>query len=93
MKVCLICIAKFGFNLVDREKIMETDEDLYEHLENFHGLVVVREDETKDEAEKRCDEKGLSADRSRCRCEECKLLRGEENKMTLTGFSAGNYVN
>ena len=95
MRVCKICIAKFGFKLADKEKTFETDEELYEHLENFHGLVVRRtqEGETEEQAKKRCVDKGIVPDRSKCRCEECKLLRGEESKITLTGFSPGNYVN
>ena len=95
MRVCKICMVKFGFKPADKEKTMETDEKLYEHLENFHGLVVIRtqEGETEEQAKKRCDDKGLSSDRSKCRCEECKLLRGEESRITLTGFSPRNYVN
>lgn len=93
MRVCAICVAKFGFKPADKEKTMEMDEELHEHLENFHGLIVMREGETEEQAKKRCAEKGIVADRSECRCEECKLLRGEESKITLTGFSAGKYVN
>lgn len=93
MRVCTICVAKFGFKLADKEKTFETDEELCEHLENFHGQVVIRKGETEEQAKNRCAEKGIVPDRSKCRCEECKLLRGEESKITLTGFSAGNYVN
>ena len=93
MKACKICIAKFGFRLADKEKTFETDEELYEHLENFHGQIVKRKGETEEQAIKRCAEKGIVPDRSKCRCEECKLARGEESKITLTGFSPGNYGN
>ena len=93
MKVCTICMTKFGFKLADKEKTFETDEELAEHLENFHGRRVMRKGETEEQTIKRCADKGIVPDRSKCRCEEYKLLRGEESKITPTSFSPGNYVN
>lgn len=75
MIACKICIAKYGLNLGDNGKIFETDKELYEHLENFHGRIVMRSGETEEEAVKRCEEKGIVPDRNKCQCEECKILR------------------
>jgi|GEM_PF-2408252 len=87
MRVCKICVAEFGFKLSDREKAFETDEELCEHMEDFHGAIVKREGETTAQAKERCRKKGIVEDRSMCQCEECKLLRSEESRITLTGFS------
>ena len=84
MKVCKECIAKFGFKLSDKGKTFETDEELYEHLEMVHGTPVIREGETEEECKKRCKAKGLSPDRSKCVCEECKIFRGEKTNIRVS---------
>lgn len=87
MRVCIICIMRFGFRVSDKEKTFETEEELYDHMENFHGAIVVREGETFDQAVERCRKKGIVKDKKLCQCEECKLLRGEKSKITRTGLS------
>ena len=57
------------------EKNLETDENLYEHIENVHGIVVVREGETQKQAKERCAAKGIVKDRNKCQCQECQELR------------------
>ena len=75
MQVCTKCIAQFGFRFSDKSKTFETDEELYEHMENVHGMVVMREGETEEQAEERCTKKVIVANRAICQCEECKILR------------------
>ena len=77
MQVCTKCIAQFGFRFSDKSKTFETDEELYEHMENVHGMVVMREGETEEQAEERCTKKGIIANRAICQCEECKILRSQ----------------
>ena len=81
MMVCSMCIAKFGFKLSDKNKTFETDRELAEHMENVHGIIVIRKGETEKEAEERCAKKGIVSDRNKCQCEECKMLRGEKSSI------------
>jgi len=84
VKVCQKCIVQFGFKLTDKGKSFETDEESYEHLEMIHGIPVIREGETKEECERRCQAKGLSSDRNKCICEECKIWRGEKTDIRVS---------
>ena len=83
MQVCTKCIAQFGFRLSDKSKTFETDEELYEHMENVHGMFVIREGETEKQAEERCAKKGIVADRTICQCEECKIIRRESSTIRI----------
>ena len=58
-----------------KEKSFATEEDLADHLENCHGMVVIRENETDEQATKRCAKKGIVPNQSLCQCQECKNLR------------------
>lgn len=84
MNVCKECIAKFGFKMSDKNKTFETDEELYDHLEMVPGTPVIREGETEKECEKQCKTKGLSRDRNKCICEECKIFRGEKTDIRVS---------
>jgi len=80
MRACKICIMKFGLKgseIESKTKTFETDEDLFEHMENVHGIPVMRKDESEEDCQKRCEAKGIVSDRSRCQCVECKMLRKE----------------
>lgn len=83
MQVCTKCIARFGFRLSDKSKTFETGEELYEHMENVHGMHVMREGETEQQAEERCAKKGIVADKAICQCEECKILRKENSSIRV----------
>ena len=83
MQVCSKCIAQFGFRLSDKSKTFETDEELYEHMENVHGMFVMRKGETEQQAEERCAKKGIVADRTICQCEECKIRRNENSSIRV----------
>ena len=83
MKACIKCIAQFGFRLSDKSKTFETDEEHYEHMENVHGMFVMRKGETEQQAEERCAKKGIVADRAICQCEECKILRNENSSIRV----------
>ena len=76
--ICKYCIAKYGIKGSEVSKQhLETDEDLANHIEEIHGIIVIRNGETEKEAIERCCKKGIVADRSICQCQECKELRGE----------------
>lgn len=77
MLTCKYCVMKYGFSFRDKDRIFETDEDLYNHIEEWHGIRVIREGETEEMATKRCAEKGIVTNRTKCQCIECKELRGE----------------
>jgi len=83
MKACVKCISQFGFKLADKNKTFETDDELADHMENVHGIVVIRKGETGEQAEKRCATKGIVPDRDICQCEECKILRGESSSIRV----------
>ena len=87
MKVCQKCIAQFGFRLSDKGKTFETDDELYEHMENVHGMIVIREGETEKEAQDRCAQKGIVSDRTKCVCEECKILREEQTSIRVADYN------
>ena len=87
MKACIRCISQFGFKLEDRDKTFETDSEHADHMENVHGMVVIREGETKEQAQKRCAAKGIVPDRNVCQCEECKILRGEPFSIRVTDMN------
>lgn len=86
MKKCQRCIAQFGFKLSDKNKTFGTDEELYEHVENVHGVIVIRDGETEEKAKERCAQKGILLDRTKCACEECKILRGEQSSIRVADY-------
>jgi hypothetical protein len=75
MLACKICVAARGLTLTSRDRLFDTDEELFEHLENVHGQVVMREGETKEAAILRCAAKGIVNDRNTCMCQDCISLR------------------
>lgn len=74
---CKICVARYGLTLQEKDRIFETEEELFEHMENVHGIPVIREGETEADAKKRCAEKGIGEDVTKCQCEDCKSMRSE----------------
>jgi hypothetical protein len=52
-----------------------------------HGTPVIREGETEEECKKRCEAKGLSPDRNKCVCEECKIFRGEKTDIRVSDMN------
>lgn len=72
MNVCKICIAKYGFKLSDKDKSFETVDELAEHMEDVHGIPVMREGESEQQAVDRCAAKGIVPDTSKCQCKDCK---------------------
>ena len=55
----------------DKDRLFDTNEQLYEHLENQHGVPVMREGETKEQAIARCEKKGIVRDKAKCKCKDC----------------------
>lgn len=84
MITCKFCVAKHGFKLSDKDRIFQTDEQLYEHLENQHGVPVMRKGETSDQAIARCAKKGIVKDKNKCKCGDCKEERGKKIKEAVT---------
>ena len=92
-KVCQKCILQFGFRLADKNKTFETDEELCEHLEVVHGIPVRRENETEKDCMERAAKKGLSQDRNKCICEECKIWRDEKTNLRISDLEiAKKYI-
>jgi hypothetical protein len=77
MLTCKYCVMQYGFTLADKERIFETEEELANHLEDWHGFVVVRDGETEESARARCAAKGIVEDTSICQCRNCREMRGE----------------
>jgi hypothetical protein len=75
-RVCKYCVAKYGIKGSElAKKHFETDEEFANHLEETHGIPVLRKGETEEDAIKRCAKKGICEDRDICQCQECKDWR------------------
>jgi hypothetical protein len=48
-KICILTRGLKGWELA----LPKTDEELYDHLERVHGYIVMREGETREQAEQR----------------------------------------
>lgn len=74
---CKKCVVELGFKLSDKDRIFETEEQFFNHLEEVHGTPVARKGETEEEAMERCAKKGIVPDKEKCKCRECREKRGE----------------
>lgn len=74
---CKICVARYGLRGSEIGDLPKTQEELAEHLENEHGMVVIREGETRQQADARCTAKGIVPDQTKCQCADCRKLRGQ----------------
>lgn len=72
---CKICIATKGLNGGDIASLPQTEEELYDHLEREHHMVVPREGETPEDADRRV----LASDAT---CDECRVAI--EARLALT---------
>lgn len=76
--ICKYCVMKYGIRGSElSENNLETDEDLANHIEEVHGIPVVREGETEEQTLSRCAKKGIVSDKNKCQCQECKELRNK----------------
>jgi len=84
MRVCPRCIARNGLRGSDLikggEKDMDNDEKWADHLENEHGIPVIRKGETEKQAIKRCAKKGIVHDKAKCLCGDCKRSRKQREQ-------------
>jgi len=80
MLICKYCVATLGFSLADKERIFETEDELYDHIEDWHGTPVIRGGETREDAEARCRAKGIVPDRAKCQCRDCQMMRQASSK-------------
>ncbi len=69
----MICIATKGLRGSDIGGLPQTEEELAEHMERVHHMIVIRKGETLEQATERCDR--LYPER--LRCAECQEARGE----------------
>lgn len=65
------------------------DENWFNHLEEYHAVIVMREGETKEMATQRCAAKGIVEDRSYCQCKDCAAKRNQEK--TGSGQEEGDW--
>ena len=77
--VCKICVSQKGYRLANKESSFGVDNELYDHVENEHGIPVRRDGETRKQAKKRCREKGITNNKDTCQCGDCKRLREGKN--------------
>lgn len=50
---CKICIAKKGLRGCDIDSLFNTQDELNDHIEKVHHMVIVNESETEEEADAR----------------------------------------
>lgn len=76
-RICKYCIMESGIKGSElEEKHLETDEDLFDHIESEHHIAVRRENETVKECMKRFYKQYPKAkNRETCKCPECKIAR------------------
>lgn len=71
-RICSYCVMKNGIKGSEiKDKDLSDDETFANHLEEFHGIIVKRDGETKQQAIDRCALKGIVADESKCQCRDC----------------------
>jgi len=80
--ICPICLKRMGLKkayrfLRGKKSMFKNEKEFFNHVENEHGQVVVREGETEEEAKERCRKKGIYQDPQKCQCADCKRKRGE----------------
>lgn len=73
---CKYCIATKGLRL-DRDRLFETEEEFFDHIEMEHDLPVRREGETVEECMKRFKAKNPRASGPDCQCPACLHKRGD----------------
>ena len=76
---CKICIMEKGLKGSETNRFFATEEQLFDHLEDEHDLVVRREGETEAEANARVHAKNKRIGTENCRCPECKAKRLTES--------------
>ena len=69
-RICKYCIMESGIKGSElEEKHLETDEDLFDHIESEHHIAVRRENETEEECMKRFYKQYPEAEnRETCKC-------------------------
>lgn len=75
---CKYCAIERGITVKD---CFETEEEYFNHLEMIHDLIIRREGETAEEAEKRVKAKNPRIGTKDCQCPACK-----EKRKILSGF-------
>lgn len=76
--LCKLCVARDGIKgSALEEKGFLSEEHLFAHIEMAHGVYVIREGETEEQATFRCAAKGIVPDKTKCQCEDCRRKRGE----------------
>ena len=83
MIACKYCIAKHGlwgsdFKSLDgdRKVAFDAEDEFYDHLEEEHDLIVRRENETLEEAEKRVHAKNKRIGTESYQCPQCRAVKG-----------------
>lgn len=82
-RICKYCILERGIKGSElKEKHLETDEDLVNHIESEHHIRVLREGETEEKCEERFYKTYPEArDTKTCKCPECSLKRKMEESL------------
>ena len=76
MIACKYCVMEEGITVGD---CFQTEEELAEHLEMEHDIVVRRPGETEEEARERAKAKNPRIGTDNCRCPVCKEKRRLRN--------------
>ena len=72
--LCKICVVERGCTIKDS---FETEEELFNHIEMEHDIVVQRDGETEEEAWDRVKKKNPRIGAENCQCPDCKAKRRE----------------
>lgn len=64
---CKLCIMTKGINGGDVASLPQTEEEFFDHLEREHHVVIPREGESQDDADRRVLASGFA-------CDECRVV-------------------
>lgn len=85
---CRYCIADKGLRL-SSPWIFASEEELFNHIEMMHDLVVIRGGETDDEAFSRVKAKNPRIGIDDCQCPSCKAKRGDFRNILVNELMKG----
>lgn len=68
---CRFCIITRGFKGSEIPSLPQTDEELYQHIEQEHHIPIKRDGETEDACAERFKREQPEAGGSNCKCPRC----------------------
>jgi len=68
---CKYCLLPGGAGVSMAKGVFKSDDELFDHIEEEHDLIIRRKDETAEEAKARVEAKNPRIGGPDCRCPDC----------------------